>query len=131
MTIKKFIIFTILQWLLLAFLKVEFLENQLLANKGLQDVVYWLLTAVVVSALVRRLGVLNFLEAFFVAVVWSVLDLLSDLVVTSGFTGLEIFRQWQYWVGCGILALSVIFFHKKRHIKIREQMTTTHQGGPH
>lgn len=131
MTIKKFIIFTILQWLLLVVLKVEFFKNQLLANKGLQEIVYWLLTAVVVSALVRRLGILNFLEAFFITFVWSILDLLLDLAITASFTGLDIFRQWQYWVGCGILILSVILFHKKRHVKLRQQMASKHEEGQH
>lgn len=128
MTIKKLLIFIFLQWLFLTLLKVLFFKYLNFSSANLQYSLYWLLTAVVAVALARRLGVINYLEAFFAVIVSFVVDIFTDLILTTLFTGFAIFAQWQFWVGYLAMALAVVIFHKKRHIAIRKGIYTERAG---
>ncbi|MBI5530180.1 MAG: hypothetical protein HY918_01635 [Candidatus Doudnabacteria bacterium] len=128
MTIRKFLLFGFLQWLILTAVKLWFFNHQIFSNSGWQEIAYWVLTAAVVAALSRRFGVLNYLEAFFLATVWSLGDALMDLLITSIYTGLGIFYTRAYWFGFLFLALGIILFHKKRHIHVRHELHAKHHG---
>jgi len=120
MTIGKLFYLSFLQWLLLTIIKIAYFKDFLFTG-GIANVLYWLFTAIVAIAIVRRLGVMNFLEAIFVLIFWFLMDLFLDLVITAIFTGISIFREWQLWFGYLILVLVVFAFHKKRHIQIRKE----------
>lgn len=126
MTPKKFFLLFFAQWLILALLKAWFFNSQIFANPGFQQTVYWILTAVITAALVRRFGHISFLEAFIVAVVWTLGNLLLDLILLSPYTGLSIFSAAEYWWGFLIMAAAIMVFHKKRHIQIRREMHAKH-----
>lgn len=131
MTIRGFFIYGFLQWLLISVLKLIFFKYQVVDNSGLQWIIYWLLTAVVAAAMVRRLGVMNFFEAIFVIGLWVLGDMFSDLVLTSVFTGMDIFQSVNLWVGYGFQALAIFIFHKMRHIEIRKEQRAHHHGHGH
>lgn len=119
MTRAKYFLFLLLQWLVLAFVKVWFFNNQLFANYGIQQIVFWLLLPAIALIFVRRFGFINYLEAFFLIVTWTLADALLDLIFTSRYTGLSIFWSLTYWVGFFTMDLGILLLHKKRHIGIR------------
>jgi hypothetical protein len=133
MTIRGFFIFSFIQWLLISVLKVIFFRADLIGNMGLQHILYWVLVGVITAAMVRRLGIMNFLESVFIIFVWVLGDLFSDLVITSAYTGVGIFTGWTLWTGCIVQVVTIFFFHKKRHIVIRQQQHGhgAHGGGHH
>lgn len=126
MTIKKFLLLFLLQWVILTFLKAWFFKNQLFANPGLDQLFYWFATVVVVAALVRRFDYISFLEAFLVFIVWTLGDLLLDLVLLSPFTGLSMYAAGEYWWGIFFMDAALMVFHKKKHIKIRHDLQAHH-----
>jgi hypothetical protein len=126
MTPKKFLLIFILQWLFFTLLKSWFFENQIFANQGLQQVVFWSAIIIITAALVRRFGPITFLEAFILVVVWTLGDLLLDLIFTTPFTGMAIFYTSQYWFGLLVMDVSLLVLHKMRHIHVRHQMHAHH-----
>ncbi len=130
MSIKQLFFYSFLQWLCMTLLKVWFFNNQVLSNPGLQSLVFWLLSAVLGAAIVRRLGILNYLEVFFIVIVWFLVDLFFDLIITSAYTGYKIFTSSDFWIVYLVLGLSVIFLHKKRHIQVRKEQHA-HRHGHH
>jgi hypothetical protein len=126
MTPKKFLLLLFVQWLVLALLKAWFFNSQIFSNPGFQHIVYWILTAVIIAALIRRFDHISFLEAFLVVFSWTLLDLLLDLVLLSPYTGLSIYSGAEYWWGIVIMIVSIMVLHKKRHIKIRHDLRAHH-----
>jgi hypothetical protein len=126
MTPKRFIIILFSQWLVFALLKAWFFDSRIFSNPGVQQVVYWLLTAVIVAVLVRRFEHINFLEAFIVVCTWTFVNLLLDLIFLSLHTGLSIFSSPEYWWGFVVMDVSIIFLHKKKHIKVRHDLHARH-----
>lgn len=121
MTVKKFFLITFFQWVLLTFLKLLYFKDLLLVQGAWASTVFILAIAIISIALVRRLGVLNFLEAIFVLFFWFLLDLFLDLILTNLFTGISIFFKWQLWIGYLVLMFCVFVFHKKHHIHLRKE----------
>jgi len=128
MTIKNLFLYSFLQWLLFSLLKIWFFNYEILSNAGWQNILFWIFCAIIAAAVVRRFGIINYLEAMFLIIVWILGDLLLDLMILSIYTGLGIFSTVEYWVGFGILALSIFFFHKKRHIHVRKLLHHSHGG---
>ncbi len=126
MTIQKLLLFSFLQWLLFTALKVWVFKFGLFASPGMETLAYCLLVAVIAAALVRRMGVINYLEAFFLIGLWVLGDMLGDLLITGMFTGLGIFATGKFWYGQLALALSIFLFHKKRHIHVRKELHAHH-----
>ena len=94
--------------------------------------VFWMATIVITAALIRRVGVMNFMEAFFIMVVWTVGDAFSDLLITSLITGLEIFSNSNYWIGLAIMDVIIFLVHKKRHVYVRHELhAKAHGHGDH
>ena len=122
MTLRSFFGYTFLQWLFLTLLKIAFFNYIFFGNAGLQKILFWVITMVLAAAFVRRMGVINYLEAIFIAITWTLLDMFFDLIITSLYVkgGVGIFAQTSLWIGYFILALTVFLVHKKRHIAIRK-----------
>ena len=127
MTGKKLLLFTILQWLVLAFIKVWFFKTEIFLNSGVQQITFWILVLVVITAAARRLGYITFLEAIIVSGFWLLFNSLFDLLWVSPFVGVGIFYQQQYLGGLGCLFLAVMLFHKKNHIKVRHDLHAQHK----
>ena len=126
MTLSKFIIFTFLQWFLLLILKTLHFKWEVFGNVWTSDLTYFILVSVVAAALVRRFGVINYLEAMFVMFFWFIMGGLLDLLVAGFVIGSGIFLKWQLWVGYFVMMFVILSFHKKRHLHIRKE-----QGGGH
>ncbi len=119
MTVSKLALITLLQWIIIIALKVVYFKGLFFSGAAL-DYAYWAAIAIVATALVRRFGVINYLEAFFVVIVWVSTDLLLDLMVTSGIVGLSIFSNIQMWTGYLVMAIFIVFCNKTRHVAIRK-----------
>ena len=127
MTLTKFIFLTFLQWLFFLVLKLVYFKFGWLGSAGgTGDYIFFFLVIVIAAALVRRLGVLNFLEAIMILVLWFVLDALLDLLITAFVLGIVMFSWWQLWVGYALMMATIFFFHKKRHVHIRREQA--HHG---
>jgi len=62
---------------------------------------------------------------------WVVLDLLADVLITSGFLGASVFSQGSLWSGYGITALVIFIAHKKRHVHIRHELHVKKHAASH
>jgi hypothetical protein len=109
-----------------------------LVNAALQGIVtslasilnqgWWLVWVLIIglhiaiaTACIRRLGVINYLEAFFIGSFWFIGMLLFDLVVLTVIFKISTFNQLLYWVSTIIILLTFFQAHKKRHVDIRRQ----------
>jgi hypothetical protein len=122
MNLKNVALASLLQWLILALLKAWFFNSQIFESAGLQQIVYWLLVIAVMAAIARRFGIINFLESFFLVFVWTLQNLLFDVLFLSPFTTMRIFYVPWYWWGYFAAIASILLFHKKRHIHVRHEM---------
>jgi len=130
MTGKKFLFYFFLQWLALTLLKF-WLFKYPFADYGLQILIFWAAVGVVSVAIIRRFGVINYLEALFLMVAWSIGDLFLDLAILSNFTGTSIFYKTEYWASFLVLNVGVFVFHKKRHLQVRKMLHDRDHGQKH
>lgn len=124
---QAFFLFTFLQFGILIPVRILFLGGHEYLSSGLQNGIFWLFNIVLSAAFIRRMGVLNFMEAFFIFLVWFLGGMFLDLLITSAFVGTAVFSQSAYWYGFLFMLLSIMFFHKKRHIHIRKELHARHQ----
>ncbi|PIR96518.1 MAG: hypothetical protein COT92_00610 [Candidatus Doudnabacteria bacterium CG10_big_fil_rev_8_21_14_0_10_42_18] len=120
MTIKRFFVILVIQWLAFSALKYYFFDRIFFGNLAVQYLVFWILVIVLATIFARKLGVINYFEAIFIAVVWTVMALVSDLMVLTNILDYNIYSLWQFWVGYLLLPLAVFFFHRKRHVELRK-----------
>lgn len=127
MTLTKLILLTFFQWFFFLLLKLGHFKYAWFGSMGgAGDYVFFLLVMVITAALVRRLGVINFLEAIMVLMLWFIMDVLLDLLITAFVLGLVMFSWWQLWAGYFLMMLVIFFFHKKRHVHVRHEQA--HHG---
>jgi hypothetical protein len=129
MTPKKFLRMFLLQLIFITAVKVYFFKNYDFSN-ALNVYLYWLAIVVITAAFVRRLGIMNFLEAFIVCILWFVTDLFVDLIFTSGIAGLSIFTTRGYWSGHVMMLATILIAHKKKHIHARHHPILPHGTKP-
>lgn len=71
-------------------------------------------------AMVRRIGIINYLESIIIIIVWLIFSLILD-VFTFGFSyNLDVYTKPSFYGTYLIIITAVFFFHKKRHIDIRK-----------
>ena len=128
MTPKKFLLFLLIQWVVFTFIKLWLLNGLVFSSQTFQNWFFYALVAVFFVALVRRFGVISYFEVFFALGVWIVVDLLLDLIITSNFTGLALFKSTVFWYGYLDLFLATVIFHKKRHVYLRKELRAKHSG---
>lgn len=119
MTLDQLVTKTIVLQALLLIVKViffRFLNMDLLPIL----VVYYILTAALGIAVVRRIGAINYFEAFFLIIVWLVLGLVTDYYIVAAMAGREALRDIHYWITYGVIILSILLFHKKVHVEVRK-----------
>ncbi len=125
MTPKKFIRMFFLQLIFITAVKVYFFKNYDFSN-ALNVYLYWGAIVVITAAFVRRLGIINFLEAFIVCILWFVADSFVDLIFTSGMAGLSIFATRGYWSGHVMMLATILLAHKKKHLYARHHPILPH-----
>ena len=88
----------------------------------------WIIVAILFAALVietiavvRRMGTLNYFESIFLVVVWFIVSLLVDLVITTMLTGRDVYTTLYFWLTYLVILLAVFLFHKKLHIEARKE----------
>jgi membrane-bound ClpP family serine protease len=86
------------------------------------SMLFGLVVLVLTVACTRRLGVINYLEAMLAAGLWFIMILLMDLIVTGPIVGYSIFKTLLLWLSYLLVIITVLLFHKKRHIAIRRKM---------
>jgi hypothetical protein len=130
MTLQKFFGLGVCLALLLGLLKViffKFLNPDLITL----NLLFWLLIAVFSIGLVRRLGVINYLEAFLACGIWLLFVLLTDFLLTSFALGLKVFLNPKIWLGDLVMLLAIVASHKKRHVEIRKEQAKKKAHGHH
>lgn len=121
MTIGKLFFGTILSQILFVISKVLFI-NVLNIDATLIRLALLLVTVLITTAVVRRLGILNYLESFFLIILWLIITLIVDLIITTAITGREVYTTWYFWANYFVMLLSLFLFHKKAHIQMRKTM---------
>lgn len=130
MTFRRFFGLALVLWLLLAILKAVFL-NVLNLDSFAWSVVYGFLVFIISMACARRLGVINYLEAMMVCVVWLIMLFLLDYFVLRLIVGLQVFARGMFWISYLVMLFAVFFFHKKRHVEIRRELAAHHHAHEH
>lgn len=124
---------TFLGFLLWAFLLLEkYLFFEVWGfSAAWQSWLYYILMILFVRVLARRFGVINFLEAIFIDLVWLLIILMLDSFIAKRFLGQEVFRTGNYWGSYLAVFVAMFFLHKKRHIQVRKLLKHSHYGGGH
>ncbi len=119
MTIASLIFGTLIGQILFVITKVFFF-NYLNIDLLPVKIAYFLALIIISIAVVRRMGILNYLESVFLAVVWAVALLITDFVITASLIGGDMFTDFYYWISNLAIVLSVIVFHKALHVQVRK-----------
>ncbi len=119
MTIGSLIAGTLVSQILFAVLKIFFIGSLNIDN-NLIWAAFFMALMIVTIAIVRRLGILNYVESFFLAAVWTIAALIVDYVVTVNFLTLDMYQTWTYWLTHIIIILTIIIFHKSIHVEVRK-----------
>ena len=125
MSVGKITILGIVFWLSLLLLKYGLLQN-LGLDSTWEIWVYYILIIIFARVISRRVGVINFLEAIFVSLVWMLIILLLDTFIAKKLLDPQIFTLKHYWFSFLALFVGVFFLHKKRHIQIRKEQAAAH-----
>lgn len=85
----------------------------------------WLITQIVViitaMTLAKKLSLTKTTTALSTGLIWVVISLILDLLITSYFTTMAFFNSWEIWVSYAIMLLVPVFTVKKE----APQTTTT------
>ncbi len=86
------------------------------------QLLFFSVIAVFAVIVIRRGGVLNYIEAMVVAGGWCLFLFYLDFIIVSSkyFLTLSMFKQLYIWIGYVVMMLGVFIFHKKRHVHIRK-----------
>ena len=121
MTPAQLIIKTVTMQALLVILKVIFFGS---LNVELLSILilYYLLLAASAIALVRRFGPINYFEAFLAMILWLILSLATDYLITVPIVGKEAYSDIHFWISYPVVLLAILFFHKKQHVEMRKAL---------
>ncbi len=119
MNLKKFILGTVIVQILMVVIKVTFIKY-LNIESWVVIILMWLVLMVVVIAAERRQGILNYLEDFLLTIIWTVLAIVIDLLITIQIVGTDVLRTRYFWFTYAVLLVTMVVFHKKEHIANRQ-----------
>ncbi len=85
---------------------------------------YYVIFVIVTIAIARRAGVLNYMEAFLLMIIWLIGSLIADVIITQNILGSFIFKNLYFWVSYPVFLLAVFIFHKKQHVETRKSMSS-------
>jgi|SRR3989344_1619370 len=123
----KVTILGLLLWLLVLADKYIFFEI-LAFTAAWQAWIYYILLVIFARVISRRLGVINFLEAIFAALIWLLMILVLDSLIAKPLMSADVFRSSNYWWSYLAILIAVFFLHKKRHIQVRKLLHEKHHG---
>ncbi len=119
MTIASLLIGTIVSEILFVLTKVVFI-HYLNIDNIMVKIAYFLALIIITIAVVRRMGVLNYLESFLIVIVWFVTMVLVDMAITSFLIGRDMYSHLYFYLSYLVVLLSIIFFHKALHVQVRK-----------
>lgn len=119
MSITSLFVGTVVSEILFVLTKVIFIHYLNIDILGVK-IAYFLFLIVFTIAIVRRMGVINYIECFFLMIVWIVVMTLVDMAVTTPLIGREMYHHaYFYWSYLAVF-LSILFFHKALHVQVRK-----------
>lgn len=118
MTILALLLGTIVSEVLFVLTKVIFI-NYLDIDNFIVKVSYFVVLIIITTAVIRRMGVINYLECFFTAILWFIVMILVDMSITSYLIGKDMFSHIYFWLSYLAVVLAVILFHKALHVEVR------------
>lgn len=121
MTYTKLFGFGLIYAAVLVSLKTWFYGSFTWADSFGLHAVYWAVVVVGATALVRRLGVITVIEAVVVMALWFIFELIGDVAVSGPVSGWGVLIDGNFLFGYFLLFMSVLLFHKKRHVQKRRQ----------
>lgn len=78
---------------------------------------WWLITEIVLIIttviLAKKLTLTKIQVALSTGLVWVIITLILDLIITARFTTMEFFNSWQIWVSYAIILVVPVFCIKK------------------
>lgn len=120
MTIASLLIGTFISQVAFVILKVFFYRN-LNTDSWTAIILFWLAFSILIIAIVRRMGILNYAESFFLTAVWFITSLIVDVVITATVIGnYDMYKTLSYWITYLVLIVVLITFHKKQHVEVRK-----------
>lgn len=123
MTLGKYLFTTLIAQVLFILTKLVFIQYLNIESTTFV-VLFWLCLAVISIAIVRRIGILNYFESFFLAFTWTLVALFLDLMITTTITGRAVYSTGYFWLSYAVVAIAIVIFHKKAHVEIRKMMRT-------
>ncbi len=118
MTIASLLIGTFASQVIFVLLKVFFI-NSLDLDNWVVMTVFFLALIITTIAVIRRMGILNYIESIFLVVVWFITTLIVDVAITAQIVGYDIYKTWYYWLTFVAIILAMMIFHKKLHVQVR------------
>lgn len=122
MTIASFLLGTIASQILFVMTKIFFI-NSLNMESWIVMVLFYLALSIITIAVSRRMGTLNYFEDIFLIVVWTIASLITDLVITTSFTGRGVYATMYFWLSYLVIGVVLLVFHKKLHVEVRKANT--------
>lgn len=119
MKLGQLLIKTVIVQVLLMITKIIFFKYLNIDSSAIL-IVYYVVLAAISIAVVRRLGILNYFEIFLITIIWLVLNILLDLLITQAIINNGVFSNGHFWISYLVMPLAVIIFHKKLHVEARK-----------
>lgn len=119
MTIASLLLGTIAGQILFVLTKIFFI-NSLNMESWTVTILYYLALTIITIAVSRRMGTLNYFEDIFLIVVWLIVSLIVDFVITTSVTGKDVYTTSYFWISYLVISVSLLLFHKKVHVEVRK-----------
>ncbi len=119
MTIASLLIGTFASQVIFVLLKVFFI-NSLDLDNWVVMTAFFIALIITTIAVIRRMGILNYIESIFLVVVWLITTLIVDVAITVQVVGYDIYKTWYYWLTFVAIILAMMIFHKKLHVQVRQ-----------
>ena len=83
-------------------------------------ILFYVVVAATAIAVVRRFGDINYFESFLILLVWIVVGLLVDVIITSKLVGDGFFTNKHEWLSYIAVIAAVLVFDRKEHVATRK-----------
>ena len=118
MTIAGLVLGTLISELLFIATKVLFFHYLNIDNEFVK-ITFFVIIIIETIVVVRRLGIINYLESFLLMIVWFIAMMIADIAITATLIGRDFYGHLYYWLGNLFVLLAILFFHKALHVEVR------------